>query len=67
MNKESLNKRIGEINNELLIIRAHASKLEGHLSEVSHWLRELEKIQDSSSSENDLEHKILDLNEIQIE
>jgi hypothetical protein len=43
LNRVQLNDRIAAINVEMAVTKAHQAKLEGHLSEVTHWLAELDK------------------------
>lgn len=43
MDKQEIQARIDAINNEMVQVKAHYSKLEGHLGEAQHWLLELGK------------------------
>ena len=53
MNKERLVERVQQINAELTQCRANYASLEGHLSECTHWLQEIERqeMQDNDDAE----------------
>ncbi len=51
MNKEELQQRIKNINDEMSAMRQNYAKLEGHLAENLHWLKQLEDADQKQLSE----------------